>query len=72
MKQYTVAYRMYKHEIERTIIVKARNKQEAYRIAAYKDIPNKEGCQAYSVWVYGVTYNNGNYKSFNTIEGMSY
>lgn len=54
------------------IYVPARNKFEAYDIATYEKIPEIEGTIPYSSWVASVTYNNGNYKTFNTGNGLSY
>lgn len=71
MKQYTVTYTLYGQKRE-FVCVGARNKAEAYDKAVYEVIPNTEGTHPYSAWVSGVTYNNGNYKSFNTFEGNPY
>ena len=54
------------------ICVPARNKKEAYDIATYEMIPEIEGTIPYSSWVASVTYNNGNYKKFNTYSGLPY
>ena len=72
MKPYTVKYREYKFSAEQTIIVLADNKADAYDKATYEEIPKAIGTHPYSAWVSGVTYNNGNYKTFNTSEGNAY
>lgn len=73
MKQYTIEYRMIRSELPRTIVVKAETKYDAWRKASYEDIPNKEGSAPYSAWVVGVTFQNGNYRSFyDTLEGKPY
>lgn len=72
MKPYTVKYREYKYSEEQTIIVLADNKEDAYDKATFEEIPKVCGTTPYSSWVYGVTYQNGNYKLFNTSEGNAY
>lgn len=73
MKNYTVCYKLFfPTDKEEFVTVLANNKVEAYDKAVYDVIPKKEGIQAYSAWVSGVTYNNGNYRSFNTFEGKPY
>lgn len=71
-KLYTIEYRMYESDIIHTIEVLSNNKESAYIEATYSAIPEKEKELAYSVWVTGVTYKNGNYKAFNTFEGNPY
>lgn len=69
-KVYTVYYNGFgetKH-----IDVLAKNKAEAYDKAVYEAIPEKEGEHPYSAWVASVTYQNGNYRNFNTFEGNPY
>lgn len=68
---YAVKYRMPGKE-EEMCFVSAANKAEAYEKAFYEVIPEKEGEMPYSAWVYSVTYQNGNYKCFNTCEGLAY
>lgn len=51
------------------IAVLAPNKWEAYMKAVYEAIPAKEETLPYSAWVHSVTFNNGNYKVFNTFAG---
>ena len=70
---YTVAYRMreYGGEVERISVI-ASSKAEAYDTACYEIIPELHAHSPYSVWVESVTYNNGNYKVFNTSEGNCY
>jgi len=50
----------------------AENKLDAYEKAVYTLIPEKEGSIPHSAWVSSVTYNNGNYREFNTFEGKPY
>ena len=69
---YTVAYRMYWCDTSRYINVRARNKSEAYMLRKYEAIPRKEDGQAYAVWVESITYDNGNWRMFNTFEGKPY
>lgn len=73
MKQYTVAYKMFfpTDKVDE-IVVLANNKENAWEKAQFEEIPKKECCPPYSAWVEGVTYNNGNYKRFNTFEGKPY
>ena len=52
--------------------VAASSKADAYDKAVYELIPAAEGELPYSAWVVSVTYNNGNYKTFNTFEGNPY
>lgn len=64
---FTVEYRQHGEEVKSVCVV-ARSKAEAYDKAVYeiiKPIP-------YSAWVMSVTYQNGNYKLFNTFEGNPY
>lgn len=73
MKHYTVEYyRDGGWELPKTICVMARNKADAYDKTVYEEIPKAEGKVPYSAWVSGVTYNNGNYKAFNTSSGNPY
>lgn len=72
MAAYYVRYKMYNSGDERGICVPARNKAEAYDRAVYERIPQGEGSLPYSAYVFSVTYNNGNYKLFNTHEGKPY
>ena len=69
---YDVAYRMYKGGEEKAVHVIAKNKYDAYDKATYEVIPEIESYSPYSTWVTGVTYNNGNYRKFNTSEGNAY
>ena len=71
MKAYRVKYRLVGSEVK-GIDVLARSKAEAYDKAVYEVIPEAEGEMPYSAWVYSVTYNNGNYRTFNTSEGNPY
>lgn len=72
MKAYTVNYKLDFASETKTISFLANNKEDAYDKAVYEEIPKKEGTHAYSAWVSSVTYNNGNYKRFNTCEGKPY
>lgn len=73
MKAYYVKYLVNGvYEEPKGIEVHAHNKAEAYDIATYELIPQKEGRVPYSSWVYSVTYNNGNYREFNTCDGLAY
>lgn len=69
---YYVKYKMHKVADEKGICVPAKNKADAYEKAVYEEITKIEGSLPYSAWVASVTYNNGNYKQFNTCEGMPY
>ena len=69
---YTVKYRMYGAADEKSISVIASSKADAYDVAAWDLIPEKEGNYPYSAWVSSVTYNNGNCHYFNTSEGNAY
>lgn len=65
---YTVEYREHDAGQVKRIDVVAKSKAEAYDKAVYeliKPIP-------YSAWVVSVTYQNGNYRKFNTCEGCGY
>ena len=73
MKPYTVAYKFYKYDTPRRIVVLADTKAEAYDKACCEKIPNKwKGEFPYSAWVESVTYQNGNERHFNTFEGKPY
>lgn len=69
---YYVKYREFDTGKEKGICVAARSKAEAYDKAVYELIPKKEGSTPYSAWVESVTYQNGNYRLFNTSEGNAY
>ena len=69
---YFVEYKMYSADQVRGICVRARNKAEAWDKAVYETIPAVEGEVPYSAWVASVTYQNGNYRRFNTFEGNPY
>ena len=69
---YYVKYRDYQTGTEKGIDVLASSKADAYDKAVYEAIPAREGSCPYSAWVSSVTYNNGNYKRFNTSEGNPY
>lgn len=69
MVAYTVEYKMYMADKVQTVSLLARNKADAYDRAVYEEIPRVEGHIPYSAWVASVTYQNGNYRRFNTFEG---
>ena len=69
---YYVKYKMHDASDAKGVCVAARNKADAHERAVYDEIPKIEGRCPYSAWVYSVTYNNGNYKKFNTCEGLPY
>lgn len=71
-KCYYVKYRLHSADETKGIAVLATDKIAAYDKATYEAIPAREGVHPYSAWVYEVTYNNGNYKRFNTFEGKPY
>lgn len=68
---YSVRYNLF-GQISDRVDVLAPNKEEAYDKAVYEMIPEKEGGLPYSAWVESVTYQNGNYRQFNTFEGKPY
>lgn len=73
MKAYWVEYYINGiWEDSRGIQVLAKSKVAAYDKAVYEIIPEKEGQVPYSAWVVSVTYNNGNYRIFNTSSGNPY
>lgn len=69
---YTVAYRMTQWGEQKELQVVARSKYEAYDKAMYEIIPEIHTYSPYSAWVQSVTYQNGNYRVFNTSEGNAY
>lgn len=72
-KVYTVRY--YDngvYEDEKFVVVLAPNKEEAYDKAVYERIPAECGHLPYGAWVAAVTYQNGNYKTFDTHCGKPY
>lgn len=71
-KAFTVEYKLWQCGEVKRVYPLASNKEEAYFKAVFEMIPESEGHYPYSAWVAGVTYNNGNYHSFNTFEGMPY
>lgn len=68
---YTVRYNLFGQK-RQFVDVLAENKYQAYDIAVYEKIPEIEGELPYSAWVSSVTYQNGNYREFNTFEGLPY
>lgn len=71
-KVYTVHYRMHQSGEAKMVDVLAKNKAEAYDKAVYEAIVKEQGGLPYSAWVTSVTYQNGNYRRFNTCEGNAY
>lgn len=69
---YAVRYKLYSADEPHLVALLASSKEEAYDKAVYEVIPEKHGEPPYSAWVTSVTYNNGNYKRFNTFEGKPY
>ena len=70
---YHVEYKLYSCSEVKGIDVIANNKEDAYSEAVFTEIPKNEcGQYPYSAWTASVTYNNGNYKRFNTFEGKPY
>ena len=70
---YIVDYKMYEAAEVKEIKVNATSKEDAYDVAAYYEIPDKEdGDCAYAIWVDSVEYGNGNIHRFNTFEGKPY
>ena len=57
---------------EKKVCVAASSKADAYDKAVFEVIPAKEGKCPFSAWVASVTYQNGNYKEFNTFSGNPY
>ena len=72
MNAYTVEYKMSAAGEVRFVSFLAKNKQDAWDRATFKEIPKKEGECPYSSWTAAVTYNNGNHRRFNTFEGKPY
>ena len=66
---YRVAYKLEQYSQENEIDILAPNKYQALIKAQYEAIPSKEGQHSYAAWVVSVTYQNGNYRKFNTFEG---
>ena len=66
---YHVKYKEHRTGEVKGVDVVASNKDLAYFGAVYDIIPAKDGRMPYSAWVASVTYNNGNYRVFNTWEG---
>ena len=71
-KAYYVNYKMHSAGEVKGIGFLAYSKDDAYDKAVYELIPENEGSLPYSAWVHSVTYNNGNYRVFNTFEGNPY
>lgn len=72
MKAYTVKFKMNIGSDVQTIIALANDKEGAYDTAVYDMIPDMYDYTPYSAWVEGVTYQNGNYRVFNTSEDNPY
>lgn len=69
---YTVSYRVWSSGEVKRIHVIASSKAEAFDVAIYEAIPQKEGKHPYSAYVDNVTFQNGNVHYFNTSEGNAY
>lgn len=69
---FWVEYKMHSADAVKGLCIGGRSKAEAYDRAVYEAIPNAEGQIPYSAWVASVTYQNGNYRTFNTFEGNPY
>ena len=69
---YTIEYQLSNFNSVKKICVAAKSKHEAYTKAVFTEIPAKEGEHPYSAWVASVTYQNGNYREFNTFSGNPY
>ena len=70
---YNVQYKLWGVSEIRSVDVIASSKAEAYDVAVYERIPEKEqGEFPYSAWVNSVTSQNGNWTHFNTFEGNPY
>lgn len=69
---YTIHYRTWKWGEEKEVFAIASTKAQAYDKAVFELIPKVEGELPYSAWVSGVTFQNGNYRTFNTCDGMAY
>ena len=72
MRAYTVWYMMHSAGETKEMSFLANNKEDAHDKAEYELIPQKEGSHPYAVWVKSVTYQNGNYRTFNTGCGNPY
>lgn len=68
---YTVQYKLHMADKVHNIDVIAKNKADAYDKAVYEELYRRKEFP-YSAWVHSVTYQNGNYRRFNTHEGMPY
>lgn len=72
MSAYTVEFKLHMGGEIHRISLGAKNKADAWDKAVYEEIPKVTGEYPYSAWVASVTYQNGNYRRFNTHEGMPY
>ena len=72
MKAYTVEYKMHPADKLKFVTVLAKSKEDAWEKATYEAIPEREGTMPYSSWTAAVTYQNGNYRQFNTFEGKPF
>ena len=69
---YNVEYRMFAHDQVKSVDVIARNKEQAYQVATFEVIPEKEEMTPYSAWINSVTYKNGKTRFFNCFEGNAF
>lgn len=72
MKAYWAEFKMHRADKVHGIDVLARDKASAYDKAVNEAIPEKYGEHPYSAWVVSVTYQNGNRRQFDTMEGKPY
>lgn len=69
MRAYCVKYILNLYDdVEKQVSFLAKNKADAYTKAVFEIIPQIEKTSPYSAYVYSVTYQNGNYKIFNTMK----
>lgn len=54
-KTYSIRYKMHEADAVRNVCIVASNKYEAYELATYESIPEKEGSLPYSAWVANYT-----------------
>lgn len=71
-RTYTVAYCLFQFDKEHEIQVVADCKEDAYNVAVYGAIPQKEGEHPYSAWVKNAIQKNGRVHEFYTFEGKRF
>ena len=72
MKTYVVEYKMTSFGDVKTVQVEAANAVEAYQIATYETIVQKEHKLPYSSWISAMIHKNGRWHCFNNHEGKAY